>query len=399
MNVIIISAYDPIPGDSIPLIRYGKIAEELCREGHSVVYITSSFFHLDKCYRPRSNWSEDSSLKNIRLLYLNTLKYSKNTGLGRISNHIQFAIQLGYALKKLSSFQPDIILSAFPPIMANYVAASFSKKHKIRFIIDIQDLWPEALLVSFKNKFFLNIVCFPSFWIRNRILNKSFGITSVAKAYLSSLDIDPEKPTGIFPLGSLIATNSADKNESTGSFIKKPGDKWIIYIGSSANNPELEMIGKVAYRLQAYTFFIVGKGLSSIKSMQKLRDHPNVNIIDNLPTQDLEGLVHSCDAGLLLINKYSQTALPNKLFTYFSAGLPVISCYINEDLDEIKHQTGGIIYYRQGNTESMMASILAACDIPEVKREAIKSFAFLNFDSRQIYLNYRIWLENIMNKQ
>lgn len=44
---------------------------------------------------------------------------------------------------------PDIIYCAVPSLTGPYKAAQYSKNNKSKFIIDVQDLWPEAFQMIF----------------------------------------------------------------------------------------------------------------------------------------------------------------------------------------------------------------------------------------------------------
>src|SRR3989338_10021575 len=145
MKIIIISAFDPLPWDDAQLIRYGYLAATLVERGHTVSYISSSFFHLNKCQR-EFPVKLVKPFSEIKWHLISTSSYKKNVSLGRILNHVKFAFRLKKLLKKLiSAEKPDLIVCAFPPVLSSYFIVKIGKKYNVPVVLDIQDLWPESM--------------------------------------------------------------------------------------------------------------------------------------------------------------------------------------------------------------------------------------------------------------
>lgn len=124
--------------------RYTYIAKMLVNQGENVEIITSDYEHHKKRYRDKNTNFP------FKITYLHENAYKKNVSFQRIIGHISFAIRLKKYLKR--SENTDIIYCAVPPIISAFVTANYCKKNRIRLLVDIQDLWPEAMETLLGNK-------------------------------------------------------------------------------------------------------------------------------------------------------------------------------------------------------------------------------------------------------
>lgn len=74
--------------------------------------------------------------------------YQKHISLKRLySHHV-----MGRNLKKYLSQRkkPDVIYCAIPSLSAVFVAARHARRNKVRFFVDVQDIWLEAFQLAFR---------------------------------------------------------------------------------------------------------------------------------------------------------------------------------------------------------------------------------------------------------
>ena len=106
-------------------------------EDHTVELITSSFRHTTKSHRrsPAAEWP-------FRITFLEEPGYPKNVCLQRFASHRIWGRNVRNYL--LSRTKPDVVYCAVPSLTAADLAAKYCEKEQIPFVVDIQDLWPEA---------------------------------------------------------------------------------------------------------------------------------------------------------------------------------------------------------------------------------------------------------------
>lgn len=144
--------------DAAPLEYYAthtrtvKLAQYFQDNGYDVKLFCSSFVHNRDINLIESNKSYiEKEYNNIPFIFIKTNKKSSN-GIKRMINYFLFAYKI---LKNKSEFiKPDIIIHS-PRIPFDFLICYLAKKLKVKYIIDITDLWPEAFerfgLVSSQN--------------------------------------------------------------------------------------------------------------------------------------------------------------------------------------------------------------------------------------------------------
>ena len=121
--------------------RYRTMADILSSHSDfSVEVISSTFRHQTK------NQRDLNYISTIRADYKVTLlhepNYRKNISILRLYSHHCFANEV---IKYLETRKkPDVIICSVPSLAVGSAVTKYAKKHGIKLIIDIQDLWPEA---------------------------------------------------------------------------------------------------------------------------------------------------------------------------------------------------------------------------------------------------------------
>ena len=121
--------------------RFRSLAEILSKD-YSVDIITSSFQHWEKKQRDTEKLIENNSDKGYGLKFAYEPGYKKNVDLKRINSH---KIATKNILRILKEDKYDLIYCIIPP---NYMArkvAEYARERNIKLIVDVEDLWPEAM--------------------------------------------------------------------------------------------------------------------------------------------------------------------------------------------------------------------------------------------------------------
>lgn len=144
MKIWLINHY-AVPPQYYPLARPSLFAKNLIKMGHDVTIIAASTVHNTNC----ENLIEGSEKvarfvdDGIPYVLINCCPYRGN-GIKRIINILQFARRLPGVLDTLG--KPDaIVATSFDPFTC-YAGIKYAKKHGIKAVAEIADLWPETLL-------------------------------------------------------------------------------------------------------------------------------------------------------------------------------------------------------------------------------------------------------------
>lgn len=124
--------------------RYVYLATLLCEQGYDVDFITSGFQHWDK--QQRDIMHLDLSMHPFTVHFIEEPVYPKNMCPQRIWAHHVVSKRVVKFFDEHHAY--DLVYCQIPP---NDVAREIGKcahKYGIPFVVDVNDLWPEAFRVA-----------------------------------------------------------------------------------------------------------------------------------------------------------------------------------------------------------------------------------------------------------
>ena len=130
MYVWIFQSGEPLHSDkdNYRPMRCMNLANTLVKRGHSVLLLSSSFFHQKKFHRSK-NYKEIKINKSLKILLIPSPGYKKNLSISRLFDHLVLAFNLARILKLQTKF-PDVAFIGYPPIETAYVLVKWLKKKK-----------------------------------------------------------------------------------------------------------------------------------------------------------------------------------------------------------------------------------------------------------------------------
>lgn len=331
-DILIVAHFTQVPGEQ-GNSRFRYIADILADKGYNIELVTTRFSHRTKEQRN----VQESQLKHIKykLTMLQEKGYRKNVSLKRFYSHYIFGENFRKYLENRK--KPDIIYCAVPSLDAAFVAAKFAKHNNIKFIIDVQDLWPEAFKMVFNLPVISDLIFYPMNKKANFIYNAADEIVAVSETYVNRALLANKqlKRGGSIFLGTELARfdNLVIKNK-----VDKPKDEiQIAYIGTLGNSYDL------IYVIDALAL-IKNKGINDIKFVvmgdgplhSKFRDYAeqkqiNVKFMGRLDYEKMVGVLVSCDIAVNPIKSNSAGSIINKVGDYAAAGLPVLNTQESEE--------------------------------------------------------------------
>lgn len=134
------------PGTS----RFFDIAKTLVNEGYEVECITTGFQHFKK--EPRNKELILNQGYPFKITFIDAPSYKNNIDFRRVYSNKKAAKNLKtYFSIHVTSY--DVVYVSIP---ANNIASMITgicRKNKIPVVVDIEDLWPEAMSMIIKNRF------------------------------------------------------------------------------------------------------------------------------------------------------------------------------------------------------------------------------------------------------
>ncbi len=298
--------------------RFNYLAAKLAKSGNEIHFFTTDFSHVKK---------ERRVTEGIELPYfvhfLHEKGYRRNVSIQRLMSHREFAENLGVTLASME--HPDAVYLAIPSIDAAVVTAKYCVDNKIPYLVDIQDLWPEAFQLVLKHLDFLfermrNKV---DFVYRNA--NKVIAVSETYADRANRARID-KKNTFCVYLGTDL---EAFDGYPIYPVEKKENEIWIIYIGTLGASYNINIVIDAVRRLyengiRGFSFQVFGDG-PKIEEFRSRAIGLPVRFWGRLLYSDLIGYVKNGDIAVNPIVKGAAQSIINKHADYAAAGLPVVN--------------------------------------------------------------------------
>lgn len=138
------------------------------------------------------------------------------------------------------------------------------------------------------------------------------------------------KPSAIILNSPLISNETLRESDYLRRKFSIPSDQRIfIYVGILGPGRGIDLVTQ-AFTHPTITSHVVFLGYGDLADELKrlAADHPNIHVHDAVPHSDVVSIVKSADFGLCMVQNVSLSdyfCLPNKLFEYCFAGVPVLA--------------------------------------------------------------------------
>lgn len=353
------------------------------------ILLTSRFSHRLKKKRKDIN-----SFKLNGIYLVDEPGYKKNISLRRFISHKFFSRNLKKKLKYIE--KPDVIYCAVPSLDSANVVVKYAKKNKIKLIIDIQDLWPEAFKLVFKSSILNRILFYPMTLKANYIYSAADKIVAVSDTYRNRALRNNKKD--LFGLTIFLGTdlnylNDSLKNQDL-SFIKHKNEKWIGYIGTLGNsydiNTVLHAMKNVQRKMDNVKLIIIGDGPQK-NNLYNLAKKLSVNAVFLGKKDYIEAMkiLQQCDIAVNPLRKGAAQSIINKVGDYAALGLPVVNSLQNEEYKALLTKYKAGINIRSEDISEMTKAfyfLLKNTDIAILMGQNNLQLAVDMFDRNKTYL-------------
>lgn len=304
--------------------RFDFLARLLQEQGHQVELVTSSFSHFRKMQRKRE------MVYPYKVTYIHESGYSKNLSIKRIISHRK----TGKALREYldgKMERPDIVYCSVPSLDMSYEAGRYAEKNHIRFIIDVQDLWPEAFEMVMPIQVISKFILMPMRKKADRIYGMADEIVAVSETYVNralSVNCKTKNGCSVFLGTELSRFDSLVEEGENQNF---DDDIFqIAYIGTIGHSYNIKLVIDAIKQLEMeginnLRFLVMGDG-PLLLECQKYAKRKKVSVVftGRLPYDEMVQKLKLCQAAVNPIT-HGAASVINKVGDYAAAGLPVIN--------------------------------------------------------------------------
>lgn len=343
LSVMLINNYFP-PEIGAASNLYYYLSKELIRRGHVVTVLTGiprynvSLETYNKYVRRSKKSSFLEQVEGINVIRVKLPYIERKNILRRGIEHFEIAWKLcSYGREYFKD--TDVALVYSPPLTLYRTAEKIRKFIGTPYILNVQDLFPQAAidLGIMKNKLVISF-----FKFMEKSAYKSADLITVhsennAKFVRKIADNDQK----VVIVENWIDENEIRPGDKINDFSVKYSltDKFVVsFAGTLGFSQDIEVVIKAANELRGVkdiVFVFVGDGvrLEEAKNMSLELGLKNILFLPSVPKEEYPLVLHSSDISLATLTKDVKTpVIPSKILNIMSAGVPVIAS-MNPDGD------------------------------------------------------------------
>ena len=308
--------------------------------GHDVTVVACNR-NIDTGAREKvfdANCDNGGSLKILRLPCLPGGRGSNAARLCAYNSFMAAAFVRGALLPR-----PDVILGSIQPLFAGLAALAVAKLKKTPFVLEVRDLWPDALVVK---KAITPAQAWPLFVLTNFLYRQASRIVSITpgirkellKKGVSASRIDVF-PNGFDPQLFLNTTGLREQVRSSYGW----GSNFVaMYVGSFTKVTALDVVVRAAARLKdtgiRFELFGSGPAHGQVQHLAEDIGATNVTFHDPVPKVQVPGLLAAADIALMSLFKtpLAHIYFENKFMDYMGAGKAIMAAMEGEQADMIR---------------------------------------------------------------
>ncbi len=367
-RIVIIDHFSQLPNEP-GNNRFIYLATMLCEAGFQVEIITTDFSHKTKT--TRTVQAEMLGDLPYQFTMLPEPGYPKNVCLRRFYSHYIFGRNLWKYLKTME--KPDLVYVAVPSLDAGHFAAKYCRKHAIPFIVDIQDVWPEAFKLVFHVPLISDLVFAPMSITANRFYGAADRIVAVSQTYKQrGLRSNNKDPHG---LCVYLGTDKERFDQSVADIaVDKPADElWVTYVGTLGHSYNIDIVidalNVIADKIEQKVIFkVIGDG----PLMGQFQTHAAdcrvpVEFMGRRAYAEMVAYLAHSDIAVNPIVKGAAQSIINKHADYAMAGLPVVNTQECPEYRELISQYACGINCECENVEQVAEALKQLIDDAELR--------------------------------
>lgn len=339
LNIWLTQTGEPLPLDNgNQKMRTGLLADHLLSRGHSVLWWGSAFDHFSKRWVLKKD-SDVVVKEGLRIKAIRGTGYRKNFSFLRLLDHRIIARKFRNLASKES--RPDIIITSTPSYDFAFEAVKFAKNHNIPVLVDIRDEWPDSFFnySSLKKlplglQKIIRLIFYNEFLMVRKTMQMADGLTAMMDSLISwglKYAGRPRTPLDkVFYIG----------NKKNQPFNEKPNKvqeyglekKFVVtFVGTfgTFNNPGILIDCAAKLNDPNICFVLAGDGDLFNEMKKRASGLPNVILTGWLNQEEIHSLLRRSRIGACPTTMV-RDAFPNKVFTYLSEGLPIVSAWTGE---------------------------------------------------------------------
>lgn len=362
-----------------PEIRNGVLAPGLARLGHEVTVITGfpnyPYGKLYPGYRMKP-WSRER-IGDVTVLRLPLFPSHSRSSLKRAFCYLSFALSAS-VLGPVLSGPVDVVFAYHPPISIGFAAWVLQLTRRARFVLEIQDMWPETLKATgmANSPALLRLIDTMCHWAYRRAAAISV-ISPGFKQLLVSKGVPEDKVQINYNWIDQEMFRPADYNAELARVSGMDGKFNVLYAGNMGPAQALENVIEAATQLQHIPdlqFVFLGDGMDKPKLEQMARERglENMRFLPRRPMEEMAAYHALADAMLIHLSTdpLFRITIPGKTQGSLACGRPIIACVAGDAADLVLRSGAGVVA-EPGDPAALARAVMKLYETPQEERDAM----------------------------
>lgn len=392
--------------DPEPTIKGMALMRELSARGHKVEVLTSFPNYPEGKVYPgyKLKLYQKEVIDEITIHRVALYPSHTSSALKRMMTYLSLAIAMS-TIGLITVKKADVCYIYDPTASVILPALLLRFVRRMRYVIDIQDLWPDSLSATgmFTNPIGLklvNIMCNAIYKYSEKIIASSPGF----KTALESRGVPSDKIKVIYNWCDESKVKPGEYSIEIAEKFNLNGKFNIIFAGTMGKAQSLDCLLDVADHLKKdypdIQIVFVGGGTESqrLKQESKNRGLSNVLFIPRQPLNEIDKILNVADALLIHLKDTAlfKITIPSKTQAYMAMGKPILMCSSGNALELIKDAEAGIECLPEC-TKSILSGIIKMYELKSTIRTKMGLNA-LEYYNKNLAFNVGVnKLEELLN--
>ena len=372
--------------------RYVYLATLLHEHGYDVDFITSGFQHWEKRQRDVEHFDAGTDAYTIR--FIEEPFYPKNMCPQRIWAHHVVAKRVSEYFDEHHDY--DLIYCQIPP---NDVAREIGKaahRFKIPFVVDVNDLWPEAFRVAFDVPVLSDILFAPFYRQAKAVYQMADAVIGTSDEYRERglRDARAGIPSETVYVGNQLCEFDAGVVANALQIDKPIDEIWVSYAGTLSACYDLETLVRAMAMVQKthpeVKLQILGDG-SERDNLKAAAHSSGAEVVFHgyLPYSEMAAWLSKSDITINSLVEKAAQSIVTKIGDYLAAGKPMVNTSCSKEFRAKVEADGFGVNVKPGDAERMASVLVDLIEDPKHRAqmgERARAVAEEQFDRPHSYL-------------
>jgi glycosyltransferase involved in cell wall biosynthesis len=287
--------------------------------------------------------------------------------------------------------RPDVILASSPPLPVGAAAAFAATRHRVRWVLDVRDLWPDAAVAAGELRSG-RLLRWAS-WLERRLYESAAAITTTTEPFRREIleRVRPGATVNVVPNGTTRIWLAAAELQVKRHELGLPEERFVwTYAGNVGLVQGLDAALEAAALLgDEFQLLVVGDGAARAGLEERSRHLPAGAVAWRplVPPQMAARYLRASDALLVSLAGHPTLSsfVPSKLYDFCAVGRPVVVA-AGEEPRRLLAAAGAGLGVTPGDPGALAAAVGRLRDEPDLRRRlaaAGRAFAQAHRRERQ----------------